>query len=273
MNLKEIMKFISIPDVVRDMVAEYLKNTNFDSLKDELNLLTNKDTAKEAYGRIVEHIGVDDKGTKMLALNLYATTLSLNKYLNLGISEDVFIDTMKCYSRFINEHYNSYGNYGFDRAWWVYRQLSLTIFRLGELEYEMTIDKEEKVISIHIPSDAKLDVDKIKESIILSKAFFMKYFPEYMNVKYICRSWLLSSDLKNVLDKDSKIIKFQKFFDIIEEEKNHNSFMLWIFKKHYTDYRFLPEETSLQKNVKKYLLDGNGISLAYGVLKDKFNKG
>lgn len=71
---------------------------------------------------------------------------------------------MKCFSRFVLENYKWTGKWSFDRDFWVLRQLSLSLFRIGELEFETcSIDdniakkingnKNEKVIYVHIPSD------------------------------------------------------------------------------------------------------------------------
>lgn len=57
-------------------------------------------------------------------------------YEKEGIGEDVFLATMKCFPRFIKEHLVSYGSYVFDREWWVARQISMQLLRIGELEYE-----------------------------------------------------------------------------------------------------------------------------------------
>ena len=78
------------------------------------------------------------------------------------ISEEIYIETMKCFSRFVREHKVSYGVYGFDRGFWTPHQIEGKLFRIGELEYQ--IDDEEKVISIHIPSDADLSDDRVDAS-------------------------------------------------------------------------------------------------------------
>ncbi len=44
--------------------------------------------------------------------------------------EDVFIATMGCFSRFVREHFDSYGYYGFDRDFWTTRQVNAKLFRI-----------------------------------------------------------------------------------------------------------------------------------------------
>ena len=40
----------------------------------------------------------------------------LAAYQKAGISEQMFADTMKCFPRFVREHKECFGDYGFDRA-------------------------------------------------------------------------------------------------------------------------------------------------------------
>ena len=89
----------------------------------------------------------------MLSYMLTAAFYSLEEYEEKGIPKEIFTDTMKCFSRFTQEHYKSYGYYGFDQGFWTGRQLSLQLFRLGELEFEKTIEENQKIIvvSCHLP--------------------------------------------------------------------------------------------------------------------------
>ena len=50
------------------------------------------------------------------------------------IPEEIWLDTMKCFPRFISEHRRSYGRDGFDRYGWTVRQIGAKLFRVGGLE-------------------------------------------------------------------------------------------------------------------------------------------
>ncbi len=175
---------------------------------------------------------------------------------------------MKCFTRFVEEHKASYGVYGFDRDFWTGRQLSLQLFRLGELEYEKVEEKNgERYISIHIPSDAILDSEKIKGSLSSAKTFFEKQVPSWDKVPYKCCSWLLSPALKELLGENSRILKFQEMFTVEEVYKDSREFMEWVFKRRDIPLEDLPEETSLQKNMKAHLLSGGWVGEGMGCLK------
>ena len=85
----------------------------------------------------------------MLTFMLAACSQTRKIYEDLQISETIFLDTMKCFPRFINEHLESYGTYGFDRDFWTMLQMAARLFRLGSLEYELTEAAGQK--AVHIP--------------------------------------------------------------------------------------------------------------------------
>ncbi len=81
-----------------------------------------------------------------------------------------------------------------------------------------------------------------------------------------CESWMLSPALSNVLRTDSNILAFQKLFDINETDYESMAVLDWVFPGFDKVSEELPEETSLQKNMKKYLLEGNKIGWSKGSL-------
>lgn len=265
-TITDIMIKLDMQAEIKKKVIEVAQTIDLDLYKDDIIALTDIKTASEAKDRLKEKLAPDNGNIKILTCMLYALNYTYVGYKDKGISKTIFIDTMKAFRRFVQEHYNGNQKWAFDRDWWIYRQLAMTIFRIGELEYEMKNVDGNKYISMHIPSDANLKPDKVKQSLNEALDFFRKYYLEYSEVKYVCSSWLLSSDLVNVLDEESNILKFRELFDILRENYNSSGFIKWIYKTEYSDLNDLPEDTSLQRNLKQYLLAGNSVSVAYGEL-------
>ena len=188
-------------------------------------------------------------------------------YKTKGISDKIYFDTMKCYTRFINETYKMTGRLYFDRYWWTARQAGCHLFRIGELEYEMKHIDDKIVIGIHIPSDTDFSPAAVDKSLMKAKEFFVEYYPNLANAEYRCHSWLLDSQLKGMLNKNSNIISFQNRFEIFDEGESDTEFIEWLYNTKSTDYSALPENTSLQRNMKRHLLSGGVIHNAYGRLK------
>ena len=115
------------------------------------------------------------------------------------VPEKIWLDTMKCFPRFIAEHRRSFGTDGFDRYGWTVRQTECRLFRIGELEYELLEESGKRAVSLHIPSDARLEPDLLNDSVRQAKEFLGRYFPEWKKQPMICESWLLSPKLKELL--------------------------------------------------------------------------
>lgn len=270
MTLKELCEQIALPGEVTKTVIFQADRIKEKPLTELLQGLTEADNYRQAQKELTEALGEDEGGMKQLACMLLAALLSYEKYKEKGISREVFTDTMKCFTRFVKEHQESYGVYGFDRGFWTGRQLSMLLFRIGELEYEFLEDTTlygKKVIDIHIPSDARLTAEACLESAEKAGKFLKTYFAEKADLPFMCCSWLLSPALESLLPKEANINRFRGLFVLEEWQKEEEDFMQWVYKR--TDYCLeeLPEETSLQKKMKEYLLAGGKVGTAKGKLQ------
>src|SRR5699024_2453035 len=133
----------------------------------------------------------DPLSMKILTLIPLCSPTTWERYQELGISRAIFTETLKCFTRFINEHLESYGTFGFDRDFWTMRQLSARLFRLGTLEFELTEDRGQKAVHVHIPSDADLSPQARHRSYDTARDFIARLFPAYEGVPFLCTSWLL----------------------------------------------------------------------------------
>lgn len=219
-------------------------------------------------------LGEDPDNVKLLACLLKASADLYEVYKEKGIGDKIYIDTMKCYTRFIDETRKMTGRLYFDRGWWTTRQAGLLLFRIGELEYEMKPLDGDAVVGIHIPSDADFSPPAVDMSLSLAKEFFAGHFPEWSDAEYRCHSWLLDRQLKQMLRNDSNILSFQDRFEIFDEGETDTDFIQWVFnadpeKFDPANYDALPEDTSLRRNLKKYLLSGGVIRSPRGRLKQQ----
>ena len=117
---------------------------------------------------------------------------SIKRSKSKGISDEVYVETMKCYTRFISETYRMTGRYYFDRQWWTARQAGGHLYRIGELEYELKRLADKQVVDIHIPSDADFSPKAVDESLEMAEGFLRMHYPEMSGCDFTCDSWLLS---------------------------------------------------------------------------------
>lgn len=285
MTLKHICEQIGIqPEILQRVLVmqEKLQRHHFyEEHSKEIAMLYCRDTWDEGAGLLnkeleifaAKHAGPEDgsqaegRGIPILTIMLQCLGKTKEEYRKKGIPERIFTATMGCFPRFIEEYRASYGTYGFDRDFWTPRQISMKLFRIGELEYEMDMQEGKRIISIHIPSDAVLTTEHCRASYEQAGQFFAEFYPQWKDLPYGCNSWLLAPGLKNVLSEDSNIIRFQNGFEVIRVNEEDCEFLEWVFKRKDIPYQELPEETSLQRNMKQYLLRGGKIGEADGILK------
>ncbi|EKF50759.1 acyltransferase domain-containing protein [Lactococcus garvieae] len=274
--LKKFMADIEIPDLVQDTV---LKNFAIISDKDlktsAQKLLDVKAAAQEAerLGKLYSNVTLME-----LTYHLYAAFLCWDKnYVPHGISYEIYIDTMKCFTRFLEETRKIISTYKFNRGFWTWRYTSGLIFRIQELEFERVAPPHKnkiarlagkKYISIHIPSDANLSHEIISKNYLAAKDFLKKHFPSYEQAPFVTSTWLLSPKLKEWLKEKSNLRLFASDYDLVKTNPDSDEGVPWVFNSISTDILNYPEETSLQKAAKKWMVSGGHIGSALGILKE-----
>ena len=170
----------------------------------------------------------------------------------------------------------------FSQMMWGSYFMKGNLIQIGRLQYEVNsknfnkLDKyfkeKHQCIYIHIPKDKDLNEREVNESLCLADKYIKKYYSELKNEKlaYYTKTWLLSPEVKEILSNDSNIVKFQSMFNIIEFEENIDDFLNFVFdavmEKEY--YKDLPEKTTLQKGLKRKLLNNEILHLGLGVIKN-----
>ncbi len=273
MNIAILSEKIELQPEIKNRVLSFAENYDFKTVDDYQTDYFIYENMNEARISTQAELGEDEDGIKILACMLRAAVEAYEIYEDIGISDEIYYATMKCFPRFIKETYEMTGKLSFDRYWWTTRQVGCHLFRIGELEYEIKHIDSGAVIGLHIPSDADFSPVAVDESLRMAHEFFEKYYPQLKDAEYRCHSWLLDNHLKDMLGEGSNIINFQNRFEIYDEGETGTEFVEWVFKTKSTDYNNLPEETSLQRNLKKHILAGGVIRDAYGrLLKDKVIK-
>ncbi len=271
MELKELCKGIQLPEEACGRVFEEYERVNLAEMDRQLNSLMESKTAEKAYHHLVNCLGKDSDNMKMLMCQLVCACRDYDRYKELGISDEIYFDTMRCFTRFLGERRMRTREILFDRGWWTYRQVSMVLFRIGELEYELTNFEGKDAISIHIPSDAAFVPENVEVSLRLAADFIQRVYPEYAQAEYFCESWLLSPRLAELVKETSNIRKFQKLFIIKKDMPEDTEYMEWMFgKEPGTSLEELPENTSLQIKTKELMKKGRNIGAGVGILTKTF---
>lgn len=267
MNILTLCDKINLQPEIKSCVNEFANDFDFSTVTNQLRDFQNYEKMSDALAELQTILGEDTDNIKILACMLKASVDVYDIYREKGISDKIYFATMKCYPRFIDETYKMTGKLYFDRYWWTTRQAGCHLFRIGALEYEMEHIGDDIVIDIHIPSNVDFSPFAIDDSLANARRFFAAYYPELSNAEYRCHSWLLDKQLRKMLKNGSNILSFQNRFEIFNEGEIGTDFIEWLYNTKSTDYAMLPENTSLQRNMKKYILSGGVIRNAYGRLK------
>lgn len=266
MNNLELYQKLDFPDEVICRLEDYGQSRVKDIPDDLVQRLLVREQWDEAVKELQAYVGDDPDGFKVLweQLNI-VSSYTYDEYVRLGVSENIFIDTMKFCTRFLYDQHNQCGTYKYIWAWWFPRQMSAMEYRIGALEYEF-VDEGEKEIAVHIPSDADMSEESVRESLAAFYDFRNRYFQEWSGVKLTCDSWMMMPDLEMLLGENSNIVRFQRLFSIENIDRDATWYMGWIFPGYETVDDNLPENTTLQRKLKKYLLSGNRFGIAKGCI-------
>ena len=272
---------LNLQEPVKKILKDLCGKLPWEQLKTYIIQLTDPNRAENAREQLLLDLGAYDNGDHMaeLAVMLAAAIHTREGYRAMDIPDRIYLDTMGCFRRFLEETRRNRGEWKFDRGFWTWRQTSCRLFRLGELEFEYTecywdgipkVLQKDMLISVHIPSDAKLTKANLSQSYQDMDAFYKAYENAVCyNGKpktVVCHTWLLSPNLLPFLKAGSHIRNFAQDYEILETDADNSGCLEWLFEGK-RDLNTLPEHTGLQKEVKKYFLQDGSIGQGLGRLK------
>lgn len=207
---------------IRGIIEKWYKRLGFRPEYDEEFYL-----ALEKF-EIDENFSVKDLDVKKepsaenLLTALYLCDEVEGRYLEMGIPDEVLLDTLRDITVWCDTWTGVKGRLALGQLDWLSHHMNLRIYKLGRLQFylgrsketleDIGVTKGDAVLDIHIPAVGKLDIDECKKSLETAKAFFRKYFPDFDFKCFTCHSWLLDDTLKKYLPENGNIIRFGDMF-------------------------------------------------------------
>lgn len=209
---------------------------------------------------------------KTIMLLLYIAVEERNHGAWQRYPENIFIKSMLVFTRSVDFAKEALGYETYPKCAWPLIHASGKWFRLGELEFELNTDNGTLEVHIHIPADAKLTPDALRETFAKEQAFMKEYLPEWASVPHTCESWIMSPMLKELLPENSRILWFQSLFEIKKYTPTLRWVLEFVFKLEECQHKNvkledLREDTSLQRAMKKYILAGGNPGEGLAVFK------
>lgn len=199
------------------------------------------------------------------------------RYKEHGIDMEIYKSSMLDLKYKVDECKIVKGITGSFVAWWFDRFFDLKRFGIGRLQFEIiefgehyekdgkVLTPESKVINVHIPRTlTPLDEKSCDEALCRAKEFFKDKVGE--NCAFVCDSWLLWPENKDILPPYTNIYKFMMRFDIIRARINKGKEDLWrLFDTDEKNYTRLPADTSARRAYIAHLKNGGKMGSGYGV--------
>ena len=216
----------------------------------------------------------------LVILRLYLEWLEETRarYDALGIPEQVFWDSMKDLAIWCGDYEEKHNAPGFAEWEWVGASLRLEVFRIGRLQFAPAVLEKAAVtatgsypagtpvLEVHIPAGEPLENTAVSDSLEAAPAFFKRYFGREYSL-FHCHSWLLSPTLGSLLPPHSRILHFAEQFAVYAEDYPERQAEERVFGTLSDDPDSYPEQTALQRTLKKALLSGETVGMGRGIRK------
>lgn len=204
-------------------------------------------------------------------------------YDEKGISEEIYHNSMLDLRYKLEECKLVKNIIGSFVAWWFPGFFDMTRFALGRLQFELStyngedyekngkkLTKGDTVIGVHIPrSETPITKEATDDAYAQAAKFFVDQIPN-KQVAFVCYSWLLYKATLEVFPKHTNTYRFIHEFDVTleahDKEGEYND--AWrLFDMDYTgDINDYPENTSMRRAYKQYLLNGGRTGEGFGII-------
>jgi hypothetical protein len=140
-----------------------------------------------------------------------------------------------------------------------------TVVTYPKSEWQEIVRNGGGIVGIHIPRGVSMTKEAMEESYRKAFRICRERYPEYDVRAVHCSSWILDPQLEEMLGAESKIAGFQHTFMLYPMGGNGAAVYSFVFNcKQPEDLNDLPEDTSLQRKIKKLYLEGGCIYICGG---------
>ncbi len=126
--------------------------------------------------------------------------------------------------------------------------------------WEMILGKDTPVLDIHIPSGGGMAPDVCLASLRAAEPFFRKYFPEKSFHAFRCTSWILNTQLQDLLEPEANLVKLQREGYLYPAHSSGRDGIFFLFDGHHDiDPKTAPRDTSIRRAVIGHLETGKNL--------------
>lgn len=149
------------------------------------------------------------------------------------------------------------------------------LYKVNDFEYENAKHDGKSAVGVHIPAKTKLNVLDNLKSFKEGLDFFDKYYPELEMTGMVCESWMLSTEIEEVMGGKTNVTRFGDMFDRYDiGDTKGLGVCRFVFGcgTPYPPVEELPESTTMQRKMKEYMLSGKRVYAKGGFIsREKLN--
>ena len=133
-------------------------------------------------------------------------------------------------------------------------------------QWRVALRPGEPVLSVHLPKGSDLSARHLDSAFCRVLEKLRLHYPEVTVRAFHCWSWLLDPVLEEILGPDSKITRFASRFIRFPVKSDGMDVFTFVFPPNITDLNALPENTRLERGLKKQYLSGGYVYDFGGVI-------
>ena len=144
-----------------------------------------------------------------------------------------------------------------------------TLEKFEKSEWSAVLRPGDDIVSLHIPRKTNLDPDYVSESLAEGLALTKKFYPELSPKCITCHSWLMDPMLVEILGPHAKLSKFTSgFMKHPTMDTSGVGCLDFVWPGEKATVEALSERTTLQRGIKKLMLEGDFIRNTAGIVTD-----
>ena len=260
-------------DYICKVFEEYSSNSLTESLY----------THQVNFEKLCQDIDVHSYSSQMIFYICLVPAL-WDKYLERGLPEEIFRDSMADLRCKLFECYRLYGIWGSFVAVWFSRFFNFTLYGIGRLEFapyscdfdftltkngrSYCIKKGDPVIDVHIPSRGRLPHEEVLDSYKRALEFF-KNTLKIDATAFVCESWMLFPEHKSIIPEAKNLLDFMNDYSIVHDGKSRDDLWRIFYCFVGEDYDIIPQNTYLQRQYVEFMKNGGEVGWGQGICFSK----
>lgn len=289
MAVEEILSFCreyDYPEAVRDALLQAYQVVMADETAEALLKRNFQMLWQDQFAEIGDDLILLDKIAEIVGVHPYTIHLlfyvlcaqkTKQLYIQRNLPLDIYRSSMLAVKWKMQKTHKMYGVWGSGWAAWFRPFFQLRRFGIGRLEFELfpsladykrgvyEVHKGDAVINVHIPAAGPLEHGAVLQSYQMAAQFFREAFPSGV-IPFQCTTWLLYPPVLEMVPQGN-LWTFSRDYEIVAVEDASEEDDRWrVFHvPESVPVEAYPEETTLQRRLKAWLLEGNSMGSGLGM--------